>query len=60
MAARTLSTTVVLTNPATGDPEVLLADSDLPEWADGLVGEHALNDEKKPARATKAAAADEN
>lgn len=39
---RILTTNVVLTSPDSGDPVVLLADSVVPEWADGLIGDHAF------------------
>lgn len=37
-----LTGTTVVVNPTTYQPEVLLAGSDLPDWADGLVGDHLL------------------
>lgn len=37
-----LAVNVVLAHPNGGEPAVLLAGSDVPEWAEGLVGDHAL------------------
>lgn len=49
-----LTAGVVLRNPETGQPEFLAEGSDLPRWAAGLVGDHALEQPKAPAK--KAAA----
>lgn len=42
--ARQLVTNVALRNPATGQVESLAEGSDLPGWAEGMVGDHALSD----------------
>lgn len=39
-----LTGTTIVVNPATYLSEVLLAGSDLPEWAAGLVGNHLLDE----------------
>lgn len=43
-----LTGTTVVVNPTTHTPEVLLAGTDLPDWADGLVGSHLLDPESEP------------
>lgn len=48
-----LSVTVIVRHPSTGQIEVLSEGSDLPEWADGLVGDHALDGGDGPSAAWK-------
>ena len=42
-----LSGNTVVVNPATGAPTALVAGSTLPDWADGLVGQHLLGGKTK-------------
>lgn len=41
-----LTANVVVAHPKTGEPTVLVADSELPSWATELVGEHVLTDDE--------------
>ncbi len=51
----TLTENVILRDPSTGAPASLLAGSELPEWAENLVGAHALeNPSPKPTRKRRA------
>lgn len=50
-----LTANVVLAHPETGEPTVLPAGSDLPDWAGGMVGEHVLSEPEKPKRTRRAA-----
>lgn len=47
--------TTVLRNPETGMPVVLLAGSDVPQWASELVGPHLIEPdaEQPPARPSR-------
>ena len=38
----TLTATTVVTHPDSGQPVALIAGDALPDWADGLVGDHLL------------------
>lgn len=47
----TLTENVILRDPSTGAPTSLLVGSELPEWAEGLVGGHVLTEPApKPAK----------
>ena len=48
-----LTETVIVRHPDTDEPVALAAGSGLPEWAAGLVGEHALEDDAPKARRAK-------
>lgn len=37
-----LTGNTIVSHPETGVPTVLLKDSDVPDWADGLIGDHLL------------------
>jgi hypothetical protein len=52
----TLIENTVVVNPETGQPVLLAATGELPDWADGLVGDHLLSDAPAP----KAREDDEN
>lgn len=41
--SRQLTAAVLVRNPETNKAEVLAEGSELPDWADGLVGDHALS-----------------
>lgn len=43
--ARQLTANVVVRHPESGVPRLLSSGSDLPDWADGLVGDHVLSGE---------------
>ena len=47
--ARKLTENVILRNPDRGDPVFLPAGSEVPEWAEGLVGDHVLESGSGPA-----------
>ncbi|GAB3304276.1 hypothetical protein EK0264_03725 [Epidermidibacterium keratini] len=42
-----LKATVIVRNPKTGAVTALLAGSAVPDWAEGLVGDHLLEQERK-------------
>jgi len=45
-----LTGTTAVTHPESGAPVVLHEGTELPDWAEGMVGEHLLDEEKrKPA-----------
>lgn len=44
MGARVLTDTTLVRDPATGAPRLLSVGSPLPDWAEGLVGDHLLAD----------------
>lgn len=57
-----LTTDVVIRNPETGEPTHLPPGMELPEWAEDLVGEHALDtdDEEPKAKARESDAPDKS
>lgn len=50
MAKKLIANTIV-THPQTGTPVLLAGGGDLPDWAEGLVGDHLLD---KPSKSTGA------
>lgn len=44
-----LSATTVVRHPESGDPVPLLEGTDVPRWAEKLVGDHLIESEPKPA-----------
>lgn len=38
-----LNSNTVVTHPETGSPVVLLSGKDVPDWAEGLIGEHLID-----------------
>jgi hypothetical protein len=53
-----LSSNTVLTHPETGVPVSLLKGQEIPDWAEGLVGDH-LVDQVQPAAPAETPAVDE-
>lgn len=51
-----LTANTVVRHPESGEPVALLEGTDLPEWAEKLVGPHVLDVPEKPAPAAKRAA----
>ena len=49
-----LASTVVLRDPASGDPVVLLAGQECPDWADAMIGSRELLVEGAPPAKPKA------
>jgi hypothetical protein len=39
-----LNSNTVVTHPETGAPAVLLSGEDVPDWAEGLIGDHLIED----------------
>jgi hypothetical protein len=45
-----LTDNTIVVHPDTGQPVLLVATGDLPDWAEGLVGDHLLDSKPAPAR----------
>lgn len=52
-----LSVNVVLANPETGEPVVLEAGSEIPDWAAAAIGDHAIEADESERPAPKRARA---